>query len=124
MALRRSALDRAAKTVSPEQIRQDAAVARFKQTLAGSASAPQPAPTGPTGGGGGTGTFGPVESSMLSAVRYDVRTQALTVDFVKGGTYTYSQVPFEVAQSIVEAPSVGKAMHAEVLGTYAYHRDA
>jgi phage gp45-like len=65
-----------------------------------------------------------VNSSMLDQVFYNPATQEMTVDFVKGGNYTYSGVPPEVAAAIVAAPSVGKAMHALVLpAQYPYRRN-
>jgi len=61
---------------------------------------------------------------MLDQVFYDPGTQEMTVDFVKGGNYTYSGVPAEVAAAIIAAPSVGKAMHALVLpAKYSYRRN-
>jgi hypothetical protein len=99
MALRRSALERAAQTVTPPSAR----------------PTPAPAPT-----------VSAVNSSMLDQVFYNPATQEMTVEFIKGGSsYTYSGVPPEVAEAIVTAPSVGKAMHALVLpDQYPYHRNS
>ena len=124
MALRRTALERAIRTVTPETTRQAAAVDAFKALLARTAPAPSPADA-PTNVAGPDRIDTGVESSMLSAVRYNPEAETLTVDFQKGGTYTYSGVPQDVAQALVDASSKGKFMHANVLnGHFAYHRDA
>tara|TARA_Y100000034_G_C6852753_1_gene387052 strand:+ start:987 stop:1220 length:234 start_codon:yes stop_codon:yes gene_type:complete len=56
----------------------------------------------------------PVDSSMIEAIGYDAETSTLLVDFVKGGTYSYADVPESVYADLISAESVGKAFHATV----------
>lgn len=63
-----------------------------------------------------------VDSTCVDQVFYNGDSQDLTITFAKGGTYSYSGVPAEVAQGLVNAPSKGKFMHAQVLGKFSYRK--
>ncbi|CAG8866942.1 hypothetical protein PS627_02225 [Pseudomonas fluorescens] len=49
----------------------------------------------------------PVRSSAISAVGYDAITQRMKITFKQGRTYDFCQVPPEVHQGLMNAPSVG-----------------
>ena len=52
----------------------------------------------------------PVNSSMISGIAYNPRTQYLTARFVKNGNvFRYANVTREVAAGIIGAESVGRA---------------
>lgn len=63
-----------------------------------------------------------VESTCVDQVFFNGDTNDLTITFAKGGTYTYAGVPAAVAQGLVDAPSKGKYMHAQVLGKFSYRK--
>jgi hypothetical protein len=64
----------------------------------------------------------PVSSSQIAAVGYDANTQELRVAFVKGGLYSYDDVPAEVFENLKQAASVGSYFHDAVKGAYNYNR--
>jgi len=47
-------------------------------------------------------------SSSIADIHYDPVTKLLIVAFVKGGNFTYREVPEAVYQQFVEAPSKGQ----------------
>ncbi len=63
-----------------------------------------------------------VSSTCVDTVFFNGDTNDLTIAFTTGGTYTYSGVPAEVAQGLVDAPSKGKYMHAQVLGKFSFRK--
>ncbi|MCL4466051.1 MAG: KTSC domain-containing protein [Chloroflexi bacterium] len=64
----------------------------------------------------------PVMSSDLASVGYDLRTQTLEIEFVKGGVYQYDGVSVDVYERLVTAPSVGRYFHSTVRNAYPYRR--
>ena len=60
----------------------------------------------------------PVESSMIQAVGYDLKTCILEVIFNSGQTYCYEGVPPEVHQELMAADSKGRYMRAAIIGVY------
>jgi hypothetical protein len=54
----------------------------------------------------------PVTSSNVAAVGYDEATKTARVRFHNGAVYRYADVPKELHESIMAAPSVGKAVVA------------
>jgi len=58
------------------------------------------------------------DSSMIREYSYDDDTLELTVEFVKGGTYSYQGVPEEVFQAMQSASSVGRFFLNEIKGQY------
>lgn len=60
----------------------------------------------------------PVISSMIAAVGYDADTKTLAVEFTKGGTYEYSDVPLEEWEAFQSAESVGKYFLAQIKPNY------
>jgi hypothetical protein len=65
----------------------------------------------------------PVVSSQIAAVGYDKDSQKLRVEFLKNGSlYQYDDVPEEVFNNLVAAPSVGGYFGTAVKGVYSYER--
>ena len=63
-----------------------------------------------------------VYSSMVSTVSYDPDTSELSIEWVKGGTSIFSGVPEDVAQSLSNAPSVGRTIHTQIKPNYTHRR--
>lgn len=64
-----------------------------------------------------------VQSSHVNSIGYDAAKQELYVTWNSGKTSIYSSVPASVHQSVIQAPSVGKAIHLNVKKHY-QHRYA
>ncbi len=60
----------------------------------------------------------PVQSSYVAALGYDPAAQEFYVQWNSGQTSVYSQVPALVASDVTNAPSIGKAIHAQIKGQY------
>lgn len=61
-----------------------------------------------------------VTSSHIARAGHNAETQELTIHWADGKVSIYSGVPASVADSVTNAWSVGKALHAEVKGKYAH----
>ncbi len=59
-------------------------------------------------------------SSNIEAARYDAETQELTIDFVNGGTYVYTNVPSSIAAGLEAASSPGQYFARQIKGRYSY----
>jgi hypothetical protein len=59
-----------------------------------------------------------VESSMISAFKYDESTGTLDVIFNRSGAYQYSDVPYHVVKELRAASSKGRYMRAMIIGVY------
>ncbi len=67
----------------------------------------------------------PVSSSNIASIGYDVESKILEVEFNGGGIYQYSNVPNEVYQGLMNAPSHGKYFHSRIKnGTYPFNKIA
>lgn len=60
----------------------------------------------------------PLESSNLSACRYDPETQVLQIRFRSGRSYDYKDVPQTVAEGLESASSPGRYFNAAIKGQY------
>ena len=60
----------------------------------------------------------PVKSSLITAVGYDEAQKELTVEFKKGGVYSYKPVPLPIYTAMQEAVSVGSFFLRNVKGQY------
>ena len=58
------------------------------------------------------------EAKTIESSSYNAETKVLTVDFGKGGTYEYAEVPQEVADAVAKAESKGKAINEMVKGKF------
>ena len=52
-----------------------------------------------------------VQSSDVSAFRYDLKNHTLWIMFQRGAVYFYPDIPIEVATSMYNAPYMGKFIH-------------
>lgn len=62
------------------------------------------------------------ESSNIARFAYDEASSVLNVDFLKGGTYSYYDVPQAVFDQMRAAPSKGQFLAQNVKGKYRYAR--
>jgi len=62
------------------------------------------------------------DSSNIARFGYDESSQVLTVEFTKGGTYNYFDVPESVFEQMKGAPSKGQFLAQNVKGIYRYAR--
>ena len=60
----------------------------------------------------------PLRSTSLSAAEYDPTTQELTITFRNGQSYSYPDVPEEVYQGLMKAPSPGVFFWANIKDVY------
>lgn len=63
-----------------------------------------------------------VNSSSVAAVGYDESSQTLQVEFNRGTTYQYFDVPEQIFEGLVQADSVGAYLNEQVKGIYRYTR--
>lgn len=64
-----------------------------------------------------------VASSNLDEVEYNTETEELDITFLSGRTYRYFNVPQDVHQELLNAPSHGKYFYAYIRnGGYDYER--
>lgn len=62
----------------------------------------------------------PVDSSNIESVGYDSGNRELHVRFLGNRTYVYSDVPSELFEEMLRAPSKGSFLNRAVKGAYAY----
>lgn len=62
----------------------------------------------------------PVDSSNIESVGYDAGNRELHVRFLGNRTYAYSDVPPELLEEMLRAPSKGSFLNRAVKGAYAY----
>ena len=63
----------------------------------------------------------PVSSSNLVAVGYDPQTMTLRVQF-NSGTYDYYNVPKNIFDGLLSAPSKGSYHHSFIKNSFSYKR--
>ncbi|HDD44782.1 MAG TPA: KTSC domain-containing protein [Candidatus Desulfofervidus auxilii] len=63
-----------------------------------------------------------VVSSNLKSVGYDVNTKILEIEFQNGSVYQYYEVPLNIYEGLMKAPSHGKFFHARIRNVYRYRR--
>ena len=63
-----------------------------------------------------------VTSSNIESVGYDNDEQTLFVKFKSGTTYSYSEVPVEIYDEMLQADSKGKYFYANIKSVYAYNK--
>lgn len=59
-----------------------------------------------------------VLSSRVAEIGYDPETKTLGVRWPKGKTSVYEDVPEDVANRIMNAPSIGQALQESILGEF------
>ena len=64
-----------------------------------------------------------VRSSNLAQWRYDSETKVLEIQFIGGNdTYSYDDVPEDVADGFKYAPSAGKYFHDHIKNRYKFYK--
>lgn len=63
-----------------------------------------------------------VDSTNLTKVKYWKNTRTLRVTFTNGSEYDYYNVPADVVQDLITAPSVGNYHNRNIKGIYSYAR--
>lgn len=63
-----------------------------------------------------------VESSNLEQIGYDRDKSELHVIFKDGSLYVYSDVPVQIYEGLLVAPSKGSYLNREVKGVYHYDK--
>jgi hypothetical protein len=63
-----------------------------------------------------------VDSSMISAFRYDEAEEMLEVVFHRTGVYRYFEVPYHVYEGLLNAPSKGNYMRSMIIDFYPYEK--
>jgi KTSC domain len=63
-----------------------------------------------------------LNSSSVASVGYDPEGGILEVEFTSGSVYEYYQVPRQVFDGLVSAPSSGHYMATKVKDVYRYRR--
>ena len=64
----------------------------------------------------------PVQSSNLNSVGYDSDTKTLEIEFHDGGIYQYFEVPSDIHEGLMSAPSKGKFHHEFIKNVYRYQK--
>lgn len=64
----------------------------------------------------------PIDSSMISGVKYDAGSQDLHVRFKNGAVYIYEEVPPEDADGLIHASSPGSFLHDSIKDQYSSRR--
>ena len=61
-----------------------------------------------------------VDSSNVEAIGYEEEARELHVRFVSGGYYIYQDVPRQVFDGLLNAPSKGSFLNREIKGVYQF----
>lgn len=57
-------------------------------------------------------------STAISSIEYDAKTATLVLIFVKGGSYTYKNVPPKVVEALKDASSQGHYFNTHIRKQY------
>lgn len=63
-----------------------------------------------------------VASSNLASIGYDEPSQTLEVEFLNGSIYQYYNVPRNMYESLMQAPSKGLFLNTYIKNQYPYSR--
>jgi hypothetical protein len=64
----------------------------------------------------------PVDSSSLASIGYDPTERALEVEFIHGAVYLYFEVPPNVFEALLSAPSKGTFFNDAIKDSYDFDR--
>lgn len=64
-----------------------------------------------------------VDSSNIEAIGYDDDGQELHVQFLSGACYVYHDVPRQIFDNLLQAPSKGSFLNREIKGIYRYSKE-
>ena len=67
-------------------------------------------------------THQPVSSSTIASVGYDASSETLEIAFHKTGLYQYFNVPAELYEAMMAAPSQGGFFNANIKNQFPYER--
>jgi hypothetical protein len=59
---------------------------------------------------------------MMASAGYDSATRVLEIEFATGAVYHYFDVPLDVYQDLLAAPSQGRLFHNHIRGVFECHR--
>ena len=63
-----------------------------------------------------------VKSSNIVSVGYNEVDKILEVEFIRSGVYKYFDVPKNVYEAFITAPSIGKFLHSKIKGIYNFKK--
>lgn len=63
-----------------------------------------------------------VSSSMIDMVRYDDEEEILEIAFRDGSVYRYYNVPYDIYQGLIRAPSKGRYFWRYIRDVYDYEK--
>jgi hypothetical protein len=63
-----------------------------------------------------------LRSSMMASAGYDSATRVLEIEFATGAVYHYFDVPLDVYQELLDAPSHGRLFHNHIRGAFECRR--
>jgi len=63
-----------------------------------------------------------LDSSNVSAIKYDADNSVLHVRFKNGNSYAYDNVPPETVEGFYHASSPGSYLRENIIGTHAHRR--
>ena len=61
-------------------------------------------------------------SSMMESAGYDSATRVLEIEFARGAVYHYFDVPLDLYQALLDAPSQGRFFHGRIRGAFEFQR--
>jgi hypothetical protein len=61
-------------------------------------------------------------SSMMVSAGYDPISRVLEIEFAAAAVYQYFDVPLDVYQELLDAPSQGRFFHARIRGAFMSQR--
>lgn len=64
----------------------------------------------------------PVSSSNIASIGYDEATQTLEVEFLNNRVYQYFNVPANIYEALMVAPSHGVFFNTNIKNQFAYER--
>ena len=64
----------------------------------------------------------PLNSSVLSGLKYEPDRQQLWLNFRNGDQYVYQRVPAVIVKTLIEAPSHGQYFNSAIRGRFSYRR--
>jgi len=64
----------------------------------------------------------PVTSSNLRSVGYNETNKILEIEFHKGGIYQYLEVPKEIYEELMKAPSQGRYHYYRIKNRFRYKK--
>ena len=63
-----------------------------------------------------------VKSSNIISIGYDEKEKILEVEFIKGRVHKYYDVPKEIYEQALRAPSIGMFIWSSIRGRYSFSK--